>query len=282
MILYHVVMALATYSAAATQRSAVCLSGQLRTFSTNVDALQDLRRALGGADVFMFVSRDEAYRDAHVAGTSTHDRDAAALAALAPVALEYYDATAYARVAPRDGPCHRARDARPCCHFSYHGIQFWAAGECLKQVRRRERATGDRYDWVVRTRPDARPGPDLLKAVARIVRSPSADGAPRAWFRRKKQSDAFALLSGGAVEAYAEVWRDVFVGDGCERQCRIKFRGASRRRDGMIRAQASGSGSARRRPTRRGCGASARRSASTPSTGRSAPSRSRSRAAAST
>ena len=52
----------------------------------------------------MFVSRDEAYRDAHVAGTSTHDRDAAALAALAPVSLEYYDATAYARVAPRDGP----------------------------------------------------------------------------------------------------------------------------------------------------------------------------------
>ena len=49
-----------------------------------------------------------------------------------------------ARVAPRDGPCHRARDARPCCHFSYHGIQFWAAGECLKLVRRRERATGER------------------------------------------------------------------------------------------------------------------------------------------
>lgn len=55
-----------------------------------------------------------------------------------------------------------------------------------------------------------------MKAVARIVRS-ARDDAPRAWYRRKKQSDAFALLTRGAAEAYAHVWTDVFADNGCER-----------------------------------------------------------------
>jgi len=197
-------------AAAASKRSnraALCVSGQLRTFTEAYESLAPLRAAFGGADVFLYVSRSKDDVKANALD--------AALAAVAPVAVEYYDQDAYEAEAPRPGPCHRNPAKDPLRHFSYHGAQFWGVGKCFDLIKAHERKTGRRYAWAARLRPDQRHGDEEVAAVSSIVSATRDVEAKRVWYRRKKQSDAFALMTRGALVAYASIWRDEFRDGKC-------------------------------------------------------------------
>ena len=219
-----------------SKRAALCMSGQLRTFLETYESLGRLRRSFPGeTDIFMFVSRNESYRKslglaAHH-GTHAPARDAAAIASLAPVAVEYYESSRkrldraagpgladYEAEAPPVGDCHRNPSKPTCCHFSHHGPQFWSIGRCLDLVRGHERRLGVRYGWAARIRPDALYGKKQFRIVRRITGDSAIDvEAPRAWYRSSARSDAFAIMTRGAMDAYSSIWRDEFHGNNCAR-----------------------------------------------------------------
>ncbi|KAJ1459270.1 hypothetical protein M885DRAFT_511925 [Pelagophyceae sp. CCMP2097] len=216
----------------ASARTAVCVSGQLRTFGRTWPGLLNLTQAVPGpTDWFLFVSLNETYRKSlqMKAYHSVQARSSfeTALEAMKPVTVQYYesvvkdsadfaDATlrSYAREAPAAGECHRNEKKPKCCHFSHHGPQFWGVAQCFAMITARERVAKVRYDWVVRVRPDAVLSPRQLRAVAAATRrtqDPLLE--KRAWLRPGTRSDAFALLTRAAMDAYAGIW-GVFQG-GC-------------------------------------------------------------------
>ena len=217
-----------------SKRAALCMSGQLRTFLETYESLGRLRRSFPGeTDIFMFVSRNESYRKslglaAHH-GTHAPARDAAAIASLAPVAVEYYESSRkrldraagpgladYEAEAPPVGDCHRNPSKPTCCHFSHHGPQFWSVGKCLAMVQDHERALGVRYGWAARLRPDALYGRKQVRVVRAITRDVGVDvEAPRAWYRHSARSDAFAVMTRGAMDSYQRIWADEFRDGRC-------------------------------------------------------------------
>ena len=221
-------------SADYSQRAALCISGQMRTFLETYESLAPLRQAFpGGSDVFMFVSLNESYRKSlklvAYHGTQDAAHYAAAIASLRPVRVEYYESSRkalgrpaaagladYEAEAPGPGECHRNPAKPTCCHFSHHGPQFWSVGKCLAMVQDHERALGVRYGWAARLRPDALYGRKQVRVVRAITRDVGVDvEAPRAWYRHSARSDAFAVMTRGAMDSYQRIWADEFRDGRC-------------------------------------------------------------------
>ena len=87
---------------------------------------------------------------------------------LRPVAVSYFNATEYEQVFAGEREqtsCFERPTPRgsvqkgdmPCCHFSHRGPYLWGAGQCFAMVRAHEHASGKRFRWVVRARPDYLP-----------------------------------------------------------------------------------------------------------------------------
>lgn len=229
-------LALASLAFAApdySQRAALCISGQLRTFLETYESIGPLRRAFpGGGDVFMFISLNESYRKslklASFHGTQNATRYAAAIASLRPVRVEYYESSRkvlgrpaaagladYEAEAPPPGECHRNPSKPSCCHFSHHGPQFWSIGKCFALVQAHEREAGVRYGWAGRLRPDALYGKRQFRYVRAIASAPGDPEAPRAWYRHSARSDAFAIMTRGAMDSYQRLWADEFRDGRC-------------------------------------------------------------------
>jgi hypothetical protein len=205
-----------------TVGAAVCISGQARTLLETYKSIQAFRDVVpGGANVFMYIGLSDTYDlfKPSVAAFHKFERDhtgaelTPAITALAPVRIQFYNSTSFDRDrnAPRKpGKCFNAPGEQGCCHFSYHGPQFWNVNKCLTMVKDYETQTGVQHRWAVRMRPDARfQGPSQ---IANIMRSIQADEVPRVWMRGNGGADMFAVMTHSAMEAYRTVW-DEFTGD---------------------------------------------------------------------
>ena len=102
-----------------------------------------------------------------------------------------------------------------CCHFSYHGPQFWGIGQCLQMVKEYEQEHSIQYRWVARVRPDTQFSERQYAAVRRYTGETldTAVTKGRIWFRSGGGSDCFALMTRAALDSYRTVW-DEFMG-GC-------------------------------------------------------------------
>jgi hypothetical protein len=99
------------------------------------------------------------YATTHV----SHEFDEA-FAALQPVAVRYYNDSTFAAQSGQPlqpTPCFkkptlssRKEEDQPCCHFSWHGPQFWGLGQCMQMVKDYEQDHSISYRWVSRVRPD--------------------------------------------------------------------------------------------------------------------------------
>lgn len=180
----------------------------------------------------MFVSRTDSYEKAQLAvfrkyaTTHAHSDFAEAFDTLQPVAVRYYNDTVFKRDSGRpetSNVCYqkptngsKKEEDAPCCHFSYHGPQFWGIGQCLQMVKDYEQLHGIQYRWVARVRPDTRFSGKQVAAVRRVTQETlhTATTNGRIWFRSNGGSDCFAVMTRAALDAYRTVW-DEFMG-GCE------------------------------------------------------------------
>ena len=102
-----------------------------------------------------------------------------------------------------------------CCHFSYHGPQFWGIGVCLAMVKQYEQQQGFRYKWAARVRPDTLIGNRQYAAVTKAAAATAATAHTQGavWFRKGGGSDCFAVMTRAALDGYRTIW-DEFAG-GC-------------------------------------------------------------------
>jgi hypothetical protein len=88
------------------------------------------------------------------------------------------------------------------CFKKDDGIQFYAIHTCFDKVRDYEAAKHIKYAWVVRARPDTRFLPNLPSAIQKHVLPAYGPKLKRAWLRKGRINDAFAILSRSAADAY--------------------------------------------------------------------------------
>ena len=211
-------------------RAAVCLSGQVRTLNLTASTLSEhLSYGLGGranVDYFLFVNLDDGdgkrYSEINFnsqrSGSELHTLESLhdAIAALKPVTMSTYTTEDYVAAAPaRHGRCIGRQQVQPS-DFSLHGIQFWGLQRCLGMVRSHERATGFRYEWIVRARPDDawswRGGHDL-KCLRQSFQQRTLKGQAKnrsVWL----SGDHFFFGTREALPAMESVWGR-YAGDAC-------------------------------------------------------------------
>lgn len=179
----------------------------------------------------MFVSLTDSYEKSQLAQfrkfATTHSQQAfsVAFSALQPVYVRYYNDNSFNAESGRpEKPtqCYRKpmqgsrkEEDAACCHFSYHGPQFWGIGQCLQMVKEYEQEHSIQYRWVARVRPDTQFSERQYAAVRRYTGETldTAVTKGRIWFRSGGGSDCFALMTRAALDSYRTVW-DEFMG-GC-------------------------------------------------------------------
>ena len=128
------------------------------------------------------------------------------LAAKEPVRIQTYSMHDFSLAAPPRGPC-MARQGFPAeSDFSYHGPQFWGVQRCVQMVRAHEAATGTRYDYIVRARPDdafSRSGlAELSCGIRRSERTQRGLKSSAVWMA----GDGFQVATRPALPALEAIW----------------------------------------------------------------------------
>ena len=85
----------------------------------------------------------------------------------------------------------------------------------MEMVQEHERRLGVRYGWAGRLRPDALYGKKQFRILKHIVSTTADLEEPRAWYRHSARSDAFAIMTRGAMDSYASIWKDEFRDGKC-------------------------------------------------------------------
>eukprot|EP00931_Biecheleriopsis_adriatica_P027711 TRINITY_DN16618_c0_g1_i2.p1 TRINITY_DN16618_c0_g1~~TRINITY_DN16618_c0_g1_i2.p1 ORF type:complete len:204 (-),score=19.50 TRINITY_DN16618_c0_g1_i2:352-963(-) len=152
----------------ASPRTAVCFSGQFRSFGQVARAAyENVIKPWPKADVFMFLNLQDSRRG----GTKLHSEAEldAVKKVLNPVSVKLYDFVHDYQMLREKIPssnCFEKRGAPPGLHFSHHGPQFWGIRECFDMVKEYEQRENLKYDVVVRTRPDNYHGPSMAEGHA--------------------------------------------------------------------------------------------------------------------
>ena len=130
------------------------------------------------------------------------------------MAVRYYNDSVFNRGSGRPDTgnvCYRKpidgstkEEDAACCHFSYHGPQFWGIGQCLALVKEYEQQHGIQYRWVARVRPYTHFYPKQYAAVRRVAQETldTAATTGQIWFKKGGGSDCFAVMTRAALDAY--------------------------------------------------------------------------------
>ena len=222
-------------ASSSTTAAAICLSGQVRTLRVTYPSIvANLSSIFGRADIFLFVNPDDGddrrrlaeLRDVHGklafaskrSGRRKHSREELRdmLAAKEPVRIQTYSMQDFSSAAPPRGPCMARQGFPPESDFSYHGPQFWGVQRCVQMVRAHEAATGARYDYIVRARPDdafSRSGlAELSCGIRRSERTQRGLKSSAVWMA----GDGFQVATRPALPTLEAIW-DEFKGSACSR-----------------------------------------------------------------
>jgi hypothetical protein len=168
----------------------------------------------------MFVSLSDSYEKVQLAAfrkyATTHAPDyfAEAYDALQPVAVKYYNDSFFLHKSGRPTAptaCYekpmkgsKKEEDAACCHFSYHGPQFWGISQCMAMIKEYEQRHNIQYRWVARVRPDTQFSAKQYAAVRRVTEETldTATTAGQIWFRNGGGSDCFAVMTRAALDAY--------------------------------------------------------------------------------